>query len=394
MQWEAIVGVKRNWGRFLRLLAWVLIFGHPAIAENKPCSDLATRIHRLTSLNHPDIPWGQFKLQDLIPALKQAIEHYKVALDQISSNPRIPTAENTFLAEEEASEAITKIQSLYWNEWLSNSNPEVLNIEHEFLDLVSDWFEFRLNHQGFLARAKVLGEPIFESFRRPKKGTEPSPLDQFVYSRYAGLELEGAYFPAAKKKQLFTISRKLNQAHSAFVRNALQVRDSIKLRVEDLSELEGLSPEAIARARKYGETEGVYLIPVNDKVLVSEIQTRAKSRSLRRKLWYAKSPKEIASIYLSEKEASEAWIYSNEPLIHEITALNQEYASILGHPNYADYQLQLQMIPGTQGVQKFFNRFIPRVLKSAQAEKRELQRFAKKLDGIDRLEEWDVPYYV
>jgi Zn-dependent oligopeptidase len=258
---------------------------------------------------------------------------------------------------------------------------------------VEDWYEYRFTHPGFLARAKELGEPVYESYLKWAKSGPKRLSDQLTYSRYAGFLLDGAYLPAAKKARMFAVLRRLNRARSGFVRNAMRVRDSVQLRVTDASELEGLSPEAIERARKYGEKEGIFLIPVSDKLLIGEIQTYAHSRTLRRKLWYSKTPKEVASLYLTPEEAGEAWNHVNEPLLQEIAALNQEYASILGHPNFASYQLQMQMVPGPKGVQKFFDELIPKVLRSAKAERKELEQFARKLDRIDRLEEWDVPYY-
>lgn len=380
----------------LSAISWTLLsVGQPTRAEEPvdPCPRLLTPVKLLSSRKHPDIPWGKFALSDLAPALRKSIEQYKRDLERIAKDPHLPTAENTFLAEEEASESIIKIQAIFWNEWLTNSSPEIFALEDEITDILSDWYEYRSSNPGFLARARALGEPLYDSWARQSKGVERSLSDQFTYSRYAGLKLEGAWLPAAKKARLFSLSRRLNRARSEFVRNALRVRDSVKLRITDVKELDGLSPLAIERARKYGEQEGIHLIPVSDKLLAGEIQTRAKSRDLRRKLWYSRTPKEVASAFITAEEAGEAWSARNEDLIHEITALNTEYAQVLGHANFAEYQLQLQMVPGPRGVQNFFNHFIPRVLKSAQAELGELKRFARKRDRIERLEEWDVPYY-
>jgi peptidyl-dipeptidase Dcp len=371
----------------------IAIGRHSAEASDSGCPTLLTPVKLLSSRKHPDIPWGSFTLTDLIPALKKSIKQYKKDLARIATDPHPPTAENTFLVEEEAAESINKIQAIFWNEWLTNSSPEIFALEDEITNLISDWYEYRASHPGFLARAKELGEPVYDSYLRPVKGVERSVSDAITYSRYAGLRLDGAWLPAAKKGRLFSISRRLNQARSQFVRNALRVRESVKLRVSNIRELEGLSPRAIERARRHGESEGIFVIPVSDKLLAGEIQTRAKSRDLRRKLWYSRTPKEVASAFITAEEAGEAWSARNEDLIHEITALNTEYAQILGHASFAEYQLQLQMVPGPKGVQKFFADFIPKVLKSARAELRELERFARKRDRIERLEEWDVPYY-
>ena len=390
------MGFKRAFVSFLTA-AWIGLgpTTPSAFALKNPsrCNELATGAGLLASLDHPDIPWGKFTLQDLIPALEKAIADYKIRLDAIAGSPRIPSAENTFLAEEEAAEAISKIQAVFWNETLSNSSPEVHALEGRFTELIADWFQYRSSHPGFLARAKILGEPVFERFNRPVKGVELSPMDQYVFSVYSGLRQGGAWVPSSKKQQLASLYRRLARAQSDFVKNVMKTRESIRIRVRNVKELEGLSPEAIERARSYGEAEGIYLIPVSDKLLVSEIQHHAKSRALRRKLWYARTPKEVASKFITAKEAGDAWSHSNEQLIREISALNREYAAILGHPHYAAYQLESQMINGAKGVERFFDEFIPRVLRSAREERRQLEKFARKLDRIDRLEEWDVPYY-
>ncbi len=367
----------------------------PAWAEGPgpDCPKLLTPVRLFTSFKHPDIPWGRFSPDDLVTALRKAIVRYKLDLDRIANDPHLPTFENTFLAEEEASENIRKIQSAFWNEMQSNLSPEILAVEEEISSLLHSWQEHSASHAGFLARAKTLGEPVYESYRRPKKGVTKSLYERLIYSRYAGLLGNGHYLPTQQKARLLEISRRLDRLRSEFAKNTVRVRDSVRLRISEASELDGLSAEAIARARRYGEAEGIYIIPVNDRFLVSEIQNQARSRSLRRKLWYSRTPKEVASLYLTPEEAGEAWTFENGPLIREISKLNQEIAGILGHRSLADLQLKSQMITGARPLNRFFKELIPRVLGSAEAERRQLEKFARRLDRIDRLEEWDVPYY-
>ena len=77
----------------------------------------------------------------------------------------------------------------------------------------------------------------------------------------------------------------------------------------------------------------------------------------------------------------------------EIAKLRFERANLLGYKTHADFVLEERMAETPEKVHSFLNELLEKAKPAAEREFKQLEDFAKKLDGIDRLEKWDSSYY-
>jgi peptidyl-dipeptidase Dcp len=73
--------------------------------------------------------------------------------------------------------------------------------------------------------------------------------------------------------------------------------------------------------------------------------------------------------------------------------LREKRAHLLGFKNHAEFVLQERMAKKPESVFQFLNQLLEPSKKAALKELKELQEFAKKTDGVEKLNPWDVPYY-
>src|SRR5699024_1169020 len=107
-----------------------------------------------------------------------------------------------------------------------------------------------------------------------------------------------------------------------------------------------------------------------------------KNRELRKKLALAQGRKGF-----QENENN------NEKIVLEIVKLRFERAKLLGYKNHADFVLQERMAKTPENVKDFLQDLLVKAKPAAKKEFKELEDFAKELDGIDQLQIWDSAYY-
>jgi peptidyl-dipeptidase Dcp len=85
--------------------------------------------------------------------------------------------------------------------------------------------------------------------------------------------------------------------------------------------------------------------------------------------------------------------FDNQEIILNIVELRHKRANLLGYKTHVDYILEERMAKSSKNVITFLNKLKTKALKKAKYEFLELSAFAKKIDGIDKLEKWDNSYY-
>jgi oligopeptidase A len=83
----------------------------------------------------------------------------------------------------------------------------------------------------------------------------------------------------------------------------------------------------------------------------------------------------------------------NGQIIDKILSLRFEKAGILGYKNYAEYALESRDAESEEDVLNFLWKLTKLSKNRAKNELKELENFAKKLDGIEKLESYDLSYY-
>ena len=85
--------------------------------------------------------------------------------------------------------------------------------------------------------------------------------------------------------------------------------------------------------------------------------------------------------------------YDNCENIQNIVTLKDERAKLLGYKNHADYVLERRMAETPETVFEFLTKLKNAYKPAAQEDLKRVQDFAKELDGIDEIRQWDIGYY-
>jgi len=83
----------------------------------------------------------------------------------------------------------------------------------------------------------------------------------------------------------------------------------------------------------------------------------------------------------------------NQAIVLKIANLRHERANLLGYETHAHFVLEERMAKTPEKVHSFLNEILEKAKPAAKREFKQLEDFAKELDGIDQLQKWDGSYY-
>ncbi len=332
----------------------------------------------LTSFNTPfdTPPFNLIKEEHFLPALKKAIEKAKSEVAAIVANDEPPSFENTVEALENTGELVSKVSEIFYNLNSAETNDEIQKIAREFSPLLSEY-----------GNDIMLNEPLFKKISSVYNSA-PQNLSKeermLLDKTYRAFKNNGALLDEEGKEKLRSIDKELAGLSLQFGENVLEETKAYELWISDKSDLDGLPEGAIEAAAEAAEQKGrkdSWLISLNYPSYIP-FMTYASNRMLREQLFRAFGSKAF------QKNSC-----NNEKVIKGIVELRQKRASLLGFSSHAEYMLQERMAKNPARVKTFLKQLYEVARPAAENELNELGEFAKKLDGINRIEKWDLAYY-
>jgi len=208
--------------------------------------------------------------------------------------------------------------------------------------------------------------------------------------RMRDFRLNGVALPADKKARFKEIELRLTVLKTRFKENivaAASPKAWSKLITEE-GELKGLPDWLKKSARQNAVEQGKegFLFFLGY-ATYSAVMDNAKNRAFRREFheaWYTRA----------SDAGPNNGKWDNTPLIKEILALCHEEAQLVGFKNYAEYQLATRMAASEKEVMDFQNNILAKAREPMAKEMAELSEYALRKDGVKKLEEWDVSYYL
>jgi oligopeptidase A len=193
----------------------------------------------------------------------------------------------------------------------------------------------------------------------------------------AGVDLE----PDAKQR-FKIIMQELAAAQASFEHNVQDASDAWSLHIGDAERLDGLPPQALARAAEDASEQGLdgWLLQL-DFPTYNAVMTHAVDRTLREtyyRAWVTRG---------SDQGKSRDW--DNSQNIEKILALRHEAAGLVGFETYAHYSLATKMADTPDEVMAFLRELSAHSRRTAERELAELATFA----GME-LESWDVIFWL
>ena len=168
-----------------------------------------------------------------------------------------------------------------------------------------------------------------------------------------------------------------------FGENILAETNTFEMLLTDESDLVGLPEGAkeAAKALASSKEKKGWMVTLDYPSYIP-FMTYADNRELRKNLSFAFGSKGFHNDDLD-----------NQDIVLKITALRHRRATILGYSSHADYVLEERMAGTPDKVFSFLNEILEKAKPAAEREFKQLENFAKELDGIDQLQKWDGAYY-
>ncbi|WP_299188409.1 M3 family metallopeptidase [uncultured Aquimarina sp.] len=321
-------------------------------------------------------PFSKIKPEHFLPAIKNAISIAKQEVDTLVKNSESPSFSNTIEKLEYSGELLDRVTSIFFNLNSAETNDEIQKIAQQASPLLSEFRnDIALNEDLF---KKI--EAVYSIKNELNLSPEQTTL---LEKRYKSFSRNGANLPTDKKEQLREIDKELSQLSLIFGENVLAETNKFEMLLTKESELSGLPEGAKEAAKALAESkEKQGWMVTLDYPSYIPFMTYADNRELRKKLSLA-----FASKGFNNDELD------NQEVVLRIAQLRHNRAQVLGYTSHANYVLEERMAETPEKVFSFLNEILDKAKPAAERELKQLENFAKELDGIDQLQKWDGAYY-
>ncbi len=194
--------------------------------------------------------------------------------------------------------------------------------------------------------------------------------------------LAGVALPAQSKQEFKGLMEQLATLKSKFDEHVLDATNAWSRHVTNQSELAGLPPSIVDRARAAAQSrdlEGWYF--TLDAPNYQAVLMHADHQPLREEFYRA-------WVTRASDQGAQPEKWDNTDLMAQILSLRQQLAQLVGYTNYAEYSLASKMATSVSEVRTFLEELAQKSKPVAQRELDELRQFAQR-----DLKPWDVAYY-
>lgn len=321
-------------------------------------------------------PFSKIKNEDYLPAFDSAIASAKEEIRNIVENKELPTFENTLEAMAFSGMELERISSVFFNLHSAETNDELEKIAQEAAPKLSEFGNDITLNLGLFQRIKAVYDKKEELNLSPEQQT-------LLDTTYKSFVRNGALLDEEAKQKLRALDAELSVLKLKFGENLLADQNAYRLHLTKKEDLEGLPQGVIEAAAELAKSEGKegWMFSLDYPSYIP-FMTYAKNRELRKELAIANGKKGF------QKNDN-----NNEDVAIKIAQLRYQRAKLLGYESHAHFVLEERMAKSPEEVRRFLNNLLEKARPAAEKEFKELEAFAQKLDGIDRLEKWDGSYY-
>lgn len=285
---------------------------------------------------------------------------------------------------------LTEVENKNWeNYWIPANDLYDKNLTMEIMDVYH--LDSVNNTEETTKLVQELSEIYYsevESFMLSNKGIYNSLLElknndyinlneqekQLLDTAIQDMELKGISLSDEEKEELTKINVELAQLSSEFQTNVIKSVQSFSLTVNE-HDMEGVL-DTDKELMKNEDGSYTITLKINDFIAYMSYGKNRKIRKKLMKAYRAKAPE-------------------NREILERILLLRKQLANILGFNNYAELSLaKNKSAETTKDVVEMFKKFKKITKKQAKKDHKELESFAKEQDGIKKLKDHDVMYYV
>ncbi|MBO2543132.1 M3 family metallopeptidase [Salegentibacter sp. BDJ18] len=336
----------------------------------------------MTTQNNPLLqefdhaPFSKIENKHFKPAIIKAIEMAREEINAIATNADEATFPYTIETLEFSGEKLDRVTSIFFNLNSAETNEDIQQIAQEVSPLLS---EFRND----IILNKALFEKVKSVYNKKDQLDLNTEQKTLLDRKYKAFSRNGANLPIEKQNELRDIDKKLSKSSLDFGQNVLAETNKFELHLTDENDLKGLPEsfnEEAAQAAASKEKEGWIFTLEYPSYL--PFMKYAENRELRKKMALAFGSKGFHGDELDNQEN-----------VLQIAKLRYQRAQLLGYKTHAHFVLEERMAETPEKVNSFLEEILEKAKPAAEREFKELENFAKDLDGIDQLQKWDAAFY-
>ena len=321
-------------------------------------------------------PFSKIEIGNYKPAILEAVQMAKEEIARIIANTEAPNFKNTIEALEFSGKKLDRATSIFFNINSAETNEEIQKIAQEISPALSEFKNDIILNKDLFQRVKAVSD---------KKEDLNLSIEQdtLLEKKYKSFTRNGANLPEDKQLQLREIDKKLSKLKLKFGENVLAESNKFELQVLDEKDLEGLPESNKEEARDLAKSKDkqgwIFTLQYPSYI---PFMKYASNRDLRKKMALAFGSRGFHNDDLDNQEN-----------VLQIARLRYQRAKLLGYNSHAHFVLEERMAETPEKVEDFLEEILEKAKPAALKEFKELEKFAKSLDNIEKLEKWDAAYY-
>lgn len=325
---------------------------------------------------HHTPPFDRIRTEHYEPAFEKAIADARKEIEQIAYTDSAPDFENTIAALDRAGEKLGEISSIFFNLNSACTNNEMQQIAQRISPKLTEYSNSIYMDPILFKRVKQVYENREGIVLTPEQAT-------LLEDTWKAFIKGGANLEEAGREKYKEVSMEISRLGLKFDENLLAETNGYTLHITDENDLAGLPESAREQAALMAKEKNLegWVFTLHAPSYIPFLKY-ADKRDLREKLYRAYSSR-------GNKDNE----YNNNGIIKKMVALRLEKANLLGYKNYAEYALADRMAQTPEAVADFLSRLLEASHPYALAEKKEVEKFARKSGFSGELQRWDWAYY-
>jgi peptidyl-dipeptidase Dcp len=326
-------------------------------------------------LHYPQ--FDRIKDSDFAPAFDAGMTTQLEEVRAIADNPQPATFENTLIALEKSGQVLDRSTTVFFALVGADTNDARNKLRNDYAPRFSAHSDAISLNGKLFARIQSLYD------RRTSLGLDAEGV-RLIERYYADFVRGGAKLSDADKEKLKALNAELATLQSTFTQNVLDEVNAAAVVVDDVKQLDGLTPaqiEAAAAEAKSRNLAGKYVITLLN-TTGQPPESQLTNRALRQRLHEA-----------SVQRGSKGGKFDNREVISRTMKLRAERAKLLGYANHAAYSLEDQTARTPAAVNDMLRQLAPAAVANAKREAADLQTLINKEGGSFQLAAWDWSFY-
>eukprot|EP00796_Vickermania_ingenoplastis_P007544 gene7544-5323_t len=322
--------------------------------------------------------FDKIRLDHFEPAIAQGLKEHSKEIDAIAHNAETASFANTVERLELSGELLRRTLKVFHNLCTANTTPELQELERKYAPVLSGHHDSIYLNKDLYERVKAVEQSDLSPLSAEQQRLVTLTLQRF--------EIAGSHLGAAEKEELKAINQRLATLTTEFGNAMLEARNKGSLLLHNELELEGLSADAVAKAKadaeKLGHPPGTYLLTLINTVQ-QPMMTQITNRETRRKLLEAS---------LQRATHTDGKSVDTTPMLEEMVRLRLRKAKLMGYKTFTEWKL-LDQMANQSSAQQLLKDVSAHAITKAEEEAAEIRAYMKEAGITHELEPWDWCYY-